>query len=56
MQRPVILDPRAVPVIGDDAHLPPVEAARLAPAALRLRFAAPPAWRPEIPGDGRRGP
>jgi 8-oxo-dGTP pyrophosphatase MutT (NUDIX family) len=53
MQRPVILDPRAVPVIGDDAHLPPVEAARLAPAALRLRFATPPAWQPEIPGDGR---
>jgi 8-oxo-dGTP pyrophosphatase MutT (NUDIX family) len=53
MPRPVILDPRAVPVIGHDAHLPPLDPARLAPAALRRRFAAPPAWQPELPGDAR---
>ena len=53
MQRPVILDPRTVPVIGRDAHLPSVDPARLLPSALRQRFAAPPAWRPEFPGDAR---
>lgn len=53
MPRPVILDPRTVPVIGHDAHLPPLDPARLAPAALRRRFAAPPAWQPELPGDAR---
>jgi 8-oxo-dGTP pyrophosphatase MutT (NUDIX family) len=41
-----------VPVVGTDAHLPPVEAARLTAAALRERFAAPPAFTPEFPGDG----
>ncbi len=53
MQRPVILDPRAVPVTGCDAHLPAVDAARLTATALRRRFLAPPAWQPEFPGDGR---
>ncbi len=41
-------DPRTVPVRGIDAHLPPVSAERLAAQALRERFAAPPAWEPEI--------
>jgi 8-oxo-dGTP pyrophosphatase MutT (NUDIX family) len=48
-----ILDPQAVPVVGDDAHLAPVDPAQLAPGALRARFAAPPLWEPEITGDGR---
>lgn len=53
MSRPPILNPQAVPVTGVDGHLPPVDAARLTPRALRQRFAAPPpAWQPEIPGDG----
>jgi 8-oxo-dGTP pyrophosphatase MutT (NUDIX family) len=42
-----------VPVTGVDTHLPPVPAYRMTPAALRARFAAPPAWQPEITGDGR---
>ncbi len=50
--RPPILDPRAVPVAGRDAHLPAVPGARLQPQALRQRFAAPPAWTPETVGDG----
>ena len=54
MTRPLILDPQAVPVLGTDAHLPAVEPARLQPDALRARFAAPPAFQPEIPGDGHR--
>ncbi len=41
-------DPRTVPVAGVDSHLPPVPAERLQAQALRLRFAAPPAWEPEV--------
>ncbi|UXH80441.1 NUDIX hydrolase [Roseateles amylovorans] len=50
--RPPIKDPRTVPVAGTDAHLPAVPAERLTPAALRQRFLRPPAFDPEIPGDG----
>jgi 8-oxo-dGTP pyrophosphatase MutT (NUDIX family) len=50
--RPPIIDPRAVPVAGHDAHLPAVPPERLTAAALRARFAAPPAWVPEKSGDG----
>jgi len=44
-------DPRALPV--SDAHdgLPPVPAERLSAAALRERFANPPAWRAEQTDD-----
>lgn len=41
-------DPRQVPVHRVDRHLEPVAAQRLAPQALRQRFAQPPAWTPEI--------
>lgn len=41
-------DPRAVPVIGVDSHLPPVAAPALAPEAIRRRFAEPPHWEPEV--------
>ena len=51
---PCILDPLAIPVVGIDAHLPPVPAHRLAPDALHDRFADPPLWTPEFPGDGGR--
>jgi 8-oxo-dGTP pyrophosphatase MutT (NUDIX family) len=50
--RPPILDPRAVPVSGTDAHLPAVPAERLLAAALRERFASPAAWQPDSRGDG----
>jgi len=50
--RPAIRDPRVVPVIGTDAHLPAVARERLTPAWLRDRFLHPPAPAPEIPGDG----
>lgn len=43
-----VLNPRAVPVVGVDHHLPPVPAERLQPQALRTRFAAPPTWQPEV--------
>jgi 8-oxo-dGTP pyrophosphatase MutT (NUDIX family) len=50
--RPPVLNPRAVPVAGTDAHLPPVPVERLTTQALRQRFASPPAWEPEKRGDG----
>jgi 8-oxo-dGTP pyrophosphatase MutT (NUDIX family) len=46
-------DPREVPVIGIDAHLPAVDPSQLAPHALRSRFAQPPAWEPEIWSEPR---
>jgi 8-oxo-dGTP pyrophosphatase MutT (NUDIX family) len=52
LPRPPILNPRAVPVAGTDAHLPPVPAERLSADAVRRRFAAPPVWEPEKRGDG----
>jgi 8-oxo-dGTP pyrophosphatase MutT (NUDIX family) len=41
-------NPEDLPVLGLDSHLPAVDAGRIAPAAIRLRFGAPPAWEPEI--------
>ena len=46
-------DPRKVPSLGADAHLPPVEPARLTPQALRARFLAPPVWEPELREEPR---
>jgi 8-oxo-dGTP pyrophosphatase MutT (NUDIX family) len=45
--------PEDLPVLGLDSHLPAVTAASLVPAALRARFAAPPAWQPEITVERR---
>jgi len=41
-------DPRLVPVVGVDTHLPAVPLAAQTPDALRARFASPPAWEPEV--------
>jgi 8-oxo-dGTP pyrophosphatase MutT (NUDIX family) len=41
-------DPRAVPVVGIDTHLPAVAPDSLRPEALRERFASPPNWEPEV--------
>lgn len=41
-------DPRQVPVLSVDSHLPAVPASAQTPEALRHRFAAPPLWAPEI--------
>ena len=41
-----VFDPRTVPVVGVDAHLPRVRPAAQRPDALRQRFAAPPPWTP----------
>jgi len=41
-------DPRRVPVLEVDRHLPAVSAAALLPDALRQRFRHPPVWSPEL--------
>lgn len=46
-------DPREVPVVGIDTHLPAVPRAQLTPDALRARFAHPPAWQPELQSEKR---
>ena len=46
-------DPRQVPIIGTDAHLPAVAATQLTPQALRARFANPPHWVPEVRREER---
>jgi 8-oxo-dGTP pyrophosphatase MutT (NUDIX family) len=40
-------DPQALPLLGRDDHLPPIEPPALQPQALRQRFVAPPQWTPE---------
>lgn len=53
---PRIADPRAVPVVGTDAHLEALDPGALAAASLRRRLAALPGsgFVPEFPGDGGR--
>jgi 8-oxo-dGTP pyrophosphatase MutT (NUDIX family) len=46
-------DPQQLPVVGIDDHLPAIDPARLTAAALRARFAHPPAWSPEIKVERR---
>ena len=46
-------DPRKIPVLGMDAHLPAVDAAQLLPDALRQRFENPPLWQPEVRAEPR---
>lgn len=46
-------DPRQVPVLAHDRHLPPVPAERLQALALRSRFATPPVWQPEVVREPR---
>jgi 8-oxo-dGTP pyrophosphatase MutT (NUDIX family) len=42
------IDPRTAELLGHDLHLPPVSPDRLVRQALLDRFAAPPAWQPDI--------
>jgi 8-oxo-dGTP pyrophosphatase MutT (NUDIX family) len=51
--QPRILNPRAAPVVGTDAHLPAIAAHRLQTELLRQHLAHAQQWTPEIPGDGR---
>ena len=40
-------DPRQVPVVRRDHHLPSVDRLSITASALRARFACPPVWTPE---------
>ena len=56
MSPPRILNPHAVPVVGNDGHLPALTSSQLQAAYLRQRFLLPPAdWQPEFAGDSRAG-
>ena len=46
-------DPRKVPVLHTDAHLPAVAMAQLLSDALRQRFENPPLWQPEVRAEPR---
>ncbi len=46
-------DPRLQPVVGVDAHLPPVPPAALTSEALRARFRQPRPWTPEVRSEPR---
>lgn len=46
-------DPRLQPVVGVDAHLPPVPQAALSPLALRARFLEARTWSPEVRAEPR---
>jgi len=46
-------DPHSVPVVGIDAHLPPVAPAELTLPALRARFQRPVSWEPELLDEPR---
>ncbi len=48
-----MIDPRTIPVVGVDHHLPPVSPQRCQPEALRERFRAPPIWVPEVRQEPR---
>jgi len=48
-------DPRSVPVVRVDGHLPAVPADRLTAEALRRRFAHPPVWTPEVRREPQLG-
>lgn len=48
MALPSLFDPSLVPVVRTDHHLPAVAPQALQSAALRLRFAHPPAWSPQF--------
>lgn len=50
-----ILNPRLVPILRHDGHLPAVSRERLVAESLRQRFSSPPMWRPEIEAEPRFG-
>ena len=41
-------DPRQVPVVGVDDHLPAISTHQMTPQALQARFDQPPLWTPEV--------
>ena len=52
MRPPLITDPRSVPVIGTDEHLPALSEAHWEPLVLAAQLAAAEGWQPPLGGDG----
>ena len=50
--RPLITDPRSVPVVGRDDHLPALTPAHWSEPALSAQLAAVEGWQPPLGGDG----
>lgn len=48
-----LFDPRRIPVVGTDAHLPRVQPQTLQPQALQGRFVDAHAWTPELLSEPR---
>jgi 8-oxo-dGTP pyrophosphatase MutT (NUDIX family) len=48
-----MIDPRTIPVVGVDHHLPPVARQWLTAEGLRRRFQDPPVWTPEVRREPR---
>jgi 8-oxo-dGTP pyrophosphatase MutT (NUDIX family) len=48
-----IFDPREVPILSRDSHMPAVELSLLTPDALRLRFTQEKQWEAEVTDENR---
>jgi len=48
-----IFDPREVPILSRDSHMPAVEQSLLTPDALRLRFTQEKQWEAEVTDENR---
>jgi 8-oxo-dGTP pyrophosphatase MutT (NUDIX family) len=48
-----IFDPREVPIVSRDSHMPAVELSLLTPDALRLRFTQEKQWEAEVTDENR---
>lgn len=50
-----MFDPRQVPIVRHDRHLPSVDRSAFSATALRARFANPPTWSPEVRQEKKFG-
>ena len=48
-----IFDPREVPIVSRDSHMPAIQQALLTPDALRLRFTQEKHWEAEVTDENR---
>ena len=48
-----IFDPREVPIVSRDSHMPPVEQSLLTPDGMRLRFTQEKQWQAEVTDENR---
>ncbi len=48
-----LFDPREVPIVSRDSHMPPVEQSLLTPDGLRLRFTQEKQWQAEVTDENR---